>query len=311
LRARIIRSSKRIFDCWLEDSQETVQAVVHASILKEHGHVVVGDVVIIKAQDNSEQFEIIELVERESELYRRNVREKKKKVIAANVDFILIVSSVSKPEYKPNLIDRYLLRAVQWDIPAVVILNKMDEFDNQFDLSFEKAKFEKIGVKCFEASATSPDDFEFRQLQAKLKGETAILMGQSGVGKSKLISSLSGGKVDLLSNELAKGVGKGAHTTTWSELIDCGDFMLIDSPGVRSMALSDLTQEELPELFPDLYEGMQQCKFPDCKHEENSKGCYFHQLGDSMEDQITLSRLNSFLRIRDEISEIPDWQKTK
>jgi putative ribosome biogenesis GTPase RsgA len=56
-----------------------VQAVVHASILKEHGHVVVGDVVIIKAQDNSEQFEIIELVERESELYRRNVREKKRK----------------------------------------------------------------------------------------------------------------------------------------------------------------------------------------------------------------------------------------
>jgi ribosome biogenesis GTPase len=310
LRAQIIRSAKRVFDCQRQQTQDIVQAVTHASVLKDHGHLAVGDHVILEKQDNSEEFVITKLIDRESEIFRRNVREKKKKVVASNVDVLMIVSSVSTPLYKPGLIDRYLIRAVQWDIPAVVILNKMDEFEKQFDIDFEKFKFNQLGLLCYCVSATNKDDPELKELKKKLEGMTAILLGQSGVGKSRLITNLSDGKVQLESRELAKGVNKGSHTTTWSELVDCGSFKLIDSPGVRSMALSDISLDEIDELFPDLYEGFSSCKFPDCKHQEKSTGCYFQSLDPEVrEHQVLLERLESYKKIREEIMQIPEWER--
>lgn len=149
----------------------------------------------------------------------------------------------------------------------------------------------------------------FHELHAKLKGNTAILLGQSGVGKSRLIKQLSGGQADLLSGELGK-VGKGQHTTTWAELVDCRDFTLVDSPGVRSMSMSDMTEEELLNCFPDVGEHATKCKFSNCTHEENVKGCWFNSL--NAEDQshrLVLSRMHSFKRILGEVKGIPDWEK--
>src|SRR5690606_33888246 len=157
------------------------------------------------------------------------VREKKKKVIASNIDCLVIVTSVSKPAYKPGLIDRYLLRPAQWNIPAIVIFNKMDEFDNHFDLEFAQQKLNQLFVKSFKVVAKNPEfgNFQLQEFKDYLKDQTAIFLGQSGVGKSKLITALSDGLVELKSNPLAKGVDKGAHTTTWAEMIDCRDFFLI------------------------------------------------------------------------------------
>jgi ribosome biogenesis GTPase len=147
-------------------------------------------------------------------------------------------------------------------------------------------------------------------LQRLLKGTTSISIGQSGVGKSKLISALSNGKVELLSSRLAKKIHKGAHTTTWAEIVDCEDFLIIDSPGVRSLSLQDIAAEELPELFPDLGECFSKCQFTDCKHEDNSKGCFFHSLDEEvLEDRIKLNRVYSYLKLKEEIEEIPEWEK--
>lgn len=309
--AKIIRSSKREFDCLINDTKEVVKAVCLREIIKKN-HLVVGDNVIIRPQSADERYEIVELVERKNEIFRRIVRSNKKKVIASNVDLILIVTSVSNPKYKPFLVDRYLARACEWEIPAVVILNKMDEFDDQFDLALEKKKFELIGVNSLEVSNLSESPYfnNIEELKQLLRGMTTICLGQSGVGKSKLISTLSGGQVELLSNRLAKGVDKGAHTTTWAEIIDLGEFLMIDSPGVRSLAVSDLPIEELSGYFAELHPYFQRCKFSDCKHEENSKGCAFHELDlEDDHDIIIYNRLISYLKMRDEIEEIPDWQR--
>lgn len=312
LKAKIFRSAKRVFDCKTE-SGEIIQAVAHATVLKEQ-HLVVGDNVIIKSSDQTDQYEIIELLERENEVYRRIVRENKKKVSASNIDYLLIVTSVSKPVYKSGLIDRYLLRAVQWGIPAVVVFNKMDEFDDQFVLDFELEKWEKMGARTFLTSSESDVDpeilKEMQDLKAFLQNKTALLVGQSGVGKSRLISTLSEGKVELLSRRLAKKYQKGSHTTTWAEIIDCDNFLLVDSPGVRSMAVDDIAVDELPTLFPDLLPLFGQCKFNNCRHDENSKNCYFHNLDrEDFDDLIVLDRLDSYCRIRDEVEKIPEWQK--
>ncbi len=135
-------------------------------------------------------------------------------------------------------------------------------------------------------------------------------MGQSGVGKSKTISALCGGEVELKTHAVSR-VGKGSHTTTWAEIVDWGDFTLIDSPGVRSFSLEDIPQDELLSYFPDVEGLATRCKFSNCKHEENSKGCAFwaDRDLDSYETRLIHSRLESFKRIDEEVRAIPQWQK--
>ena len=309
--ARIIRSSKREFDCLILEQKQEVKAVCLREILKLN-HPVVGDMVKLRPMDNDDRFEIFELLERDNEIYRRIVRSRKKKVIAANIDAVLIIASVSKPEYKPFLIDRYITRTVQWNIPAIVIFNKMDEFNHQFDLEFEKKKFEFLGVNFFEISNEKNSAFYqyTDELKNLLQGKTTICLGQSGVGKSRLISTLSGGDIELLSARLAKGVEKGAHTTTWAEFLDLGDFYMIDSPGVRTLSVADITPDELIELFPDLHETFHECQFKDCRHEEKSKGCAFQKLEpENLHDRIVLQRLAAYKSMRDDAESIPEWER--
>ena len=316
VRARIIRSSKRVFDCQIVGSDTIVQAAALRELIKgRDNHIVVGDYVELK--ESEEAHTIVSVEERSSEIWRVIPREQRRKVTAANCDYLVIVMSVSRPEFKRGLLDRYLLRGVQWDIPTLVLFNKMDEFpEGELDLSFESARIEGLGIECFEVSATE-DSIEARfglptleSFREKLKGKTAIFMGQSGVGKSKLITRISDGKVELESRNLAK-VGKGSHTTTWSEIVDCGEFTLIDSPGIRSFAVDDIFREDLERFFPDIFPIMAKCKFRNCDHTPETKGCAFYS--DDLvgqEREIALSRLDSFLRVRQEILSRPEWKKT-
>ena len=312
--AKIYKSGKRRFECKLDESGEMIQAVAMREVLKKN-HPVVGDNVrlVLNESGDEVEYEIHEVIERENEVYRRIVRENKKKVIASNVDCLMIVTSISNPPYKPYLLDRYLLRAIEWEIPAIVIFNKMDEFDDQFNPDFEKERFDRLGAKTFFVSSKFPDKTpDFKELQELLKNRISITLGQSGVGKSKLITALSNGEIQLTSGALAKGVNKGAHTTTWAELVECGDFQIVDSPGIRSLSVQDFNKDELHLYFPDLIEVMEQCKFKDCRHEDNSKGCAFHQLDpDIFAQRILLDRLESYQRIRFEVESIPEWKKTK
>lgn len=317
IRARIFRSSKRNFDCQREDTKEIVVATALAALLKED-HLVVGDWVgLTPPPKPGEDWVITEVQKRQNSIFRNLPREQRKKVIASNVDVMVVVVSAGKPDYKRGLIDRYLVRSEYWDVPAYVIFNKMDLYDEQeFDLKFEADRLNWLNAECFEVSAEvdsyAPRFLEkgMTELDGMLKGKTAILLGHSGVGKSRLITKLSNGRVKLLSGELGK-VGKGAHTTTWAELVDAESFTLIDSPGVRSMSLSDLTKEELLHSFSDINEWSAKCQFAsNCNHAENSKGCFFQGLDKSKrENLLILSRLDSYKRVLEEVATIPDWLK--
>jgi ribosome biogenesis GTPase len=317
IKARIFRSSKRHFDCQREDTKEVVTATALAAQLKED-HFVVGDWVELSLPSaGSEEYKIEKVIERKNAIFRNIPREQKKKVIAANVDVMLVVVSAGKPDYKRGLVDRYLARSDYWDVPAYLVFNKMDLYDEtDFDIKFEADRLNWLNVECFEVSAQVSDyqpkylQNGFQELSEKLKNKTAILLGHSGVGKSRLITTLSDGKANLLSGELGS-VGKGAHTTTWAELIDAEKFTLIDSPGIRSMSLGDLTKQDLLYCFSDVNEWTTKCQFSsNCNHEPNSKGCFFQKLDNKKrEDQLILSRLESYKRVLEEVSNIPDWAK--
>ncbi|MBI5665699.1 MAG: ribosome small subunit-dependent GTPase A, partial [Nitrospirae bacterium] len=300
------------FLCKIESENTIVSASAKRTVLKSDQRVA-GDKVLLERNGND--YQIVDLIDRKNEIFRMNIREKKKRIIAANCDLVIIATSVSMPPYKRGVIDRFAARSFQWDVPAVVVFNKMDEFQNDFDIDFEMRRFENLGIECFEVSATDPESpprfgrGSFKELQKKLVGTQTIILGQSGVGKSRLITSLSDREVILVSNELGRS-GKGIHTTTWSEMIDCGTFRIIDSPGIRSFSLDDIPPEELINYFPDLLPISLTCQFNNCQHEPSTKGCAFYG-GDTdpKTADIIESRLSSYKKILEEISGTPEWQK--
>ncbi len=310
--AHIYEAHKKEFLCKIESENKTVMAGAKGTVLKAN-QLVAGDKVLL--EKNGDDYQIVELLERTNEIFRLIIRERKKRITASNCDLVIITTSVSGPPYKQGIIDRFVTRSFQWNVPAIVVFNKMDEFQNDFDIDFEMRRFENLGFECFEVSAKYPETptrynrGSFKDLRSKLLDTQAIILGQSGVGKSELVTSLSQRKVVLRTYEIAKS-GKGSHTTSWSEMIDCGSFRIIDSPGIRSFSLDDILPEELINLFPDLLPISLTCKFNDCQHESSSKGCAFY--GGDIAPQITdiiESRLLSYKRIMEEITEIPAWQK--
>ena len=305
IQACIYEAHKKEFLCKINSESETVTAYAKGTVLKSN-KLVVGDKVILEKTGN--EYQIVDLIDRTNEIFRVIIRERKKRVTAANCDLLIIATSVSKPRYKQGLIDRYIARSFQWDVPAIVVFNKMDEFQNDFDMDFEMRRFENLGIECFEVSAKYPENpprfgrASFKGLQEKLVENQAIILGQSGIGKSTLINSLSDREIVLRSNVIGKS-GKGSHSTTWSEMIDFGTFRIIDTPGIRSFSLDDIYPNELINFFPDLLPISLTCRFNDCRHEPSSKGCAFYGEGiDSQKADIIESRLTSYKRIMEEIS---------
>lgn len=316
MRARIYKSDKRQFECKVESTGEMVKANAIGNLLKKGETLVVGDWVGLEKISETNELMITSLEERESEIFRIIVREQRKKVTASNCDLLIILTSVSKPKFKRGFIDRFLARASQWGIRPIVVFNKMDEFDDDFDIKFEEKRLESLGAKCFEISALKPDykpqylERGYEELKEEIHNRTSIFLGQSGVGKSETINTLSNGTYKLKTNEIAR-VGKGSHTTTWSEIIDLDGFYTIDSPGIRSFSLEDVAPDELISLFPDLEELASECKFSNCEHQEESKGCVFWSkyAPDTEEGELVHSRLDSYLRIYEEVSAFPFWQR--
>lgn len=312
-RARIIKSDKRVFDCRLVENGDFVQATALGNLFKEDT-VVVGDYVVLEAQ--SDEWVIKEVETRSSEIFRMLRRESKRKVTAANCDSLVILNSSSRPTYKRGIVDRFLTRAHQWGVVPFVIFNKMDEYDpKDFDIKFESDRLKSLNVKCFEICAIEKNykpkylELGIEDLKKELNQSTSIFVGQSGVGKSETITAITDGKAELKTGAVGK-VGKGAHTTTWSEIIDCGDFELIDSPGIRQFSIDDIASGDLIELFPDVEQVATGCSFTNCGHEKNNKGCAFYSgTLSEYERELILSRLDSYKQLLAEISQIPDWQK--
>jgi ribosome biogenesis GTPase len=312
LKARVIKSAKRDFDCLLIDSGEVKSFTALGNLLKgDENSIVVGDYVMV---DNGV---IMEVMPRINEISRLIIREQKKKVTASNCDLMCILVSVSRPEYKRGIIDRFLVRAHQWNIHPLVIFNKMDQYnEEEFDIQFEVDRLKDLGVECFEISAIDKNyrprflNLGCPELIERLKNKTSIFLGQSGVGKSKTISLITNGEIQLLSKDVGK-VGKGTHTTTWSEIVTNGEFSMIDSPGIRSFGVEDLLIEDLISYFPDLEKLSVKCKFTNCDHEEGTKGCFFNDHVDieTYDGLLIYSRLEAYMRLKEEVSERPSYLK--
>ena len=187
------------------------------------------------------------------------------RVIAANVDRVVVVAAAKQPPLRTRLLDRYLVAIEHGGADALVAINKVDLLDAaaREELEARLAPYRALGLLVLTCSST--EGTGVADLRAALRGETAVLVGQSGVGKSSLLNALEPERA-IATREMSRS-NKGRHTTTASTLYRLADgTRIIDTPGVREFGLWQLSRDELRAYFHEFDELTSGCRYRDCSH---------------------------------------------
>ena len=188
------------------------------------------------------------------------------------MDQCLLIATMANPRTSMGFIDRFLITAEAYHIPAIIVFNKQDLLDVKTKSKQQHVAgiYSRIGYKTVFTSAETGEGLE--ELKGLLKNKTTLVSGHSGVGKSSLLNLLEP-ELDLRTGEISKFSGKGMHTTTFAEmhLLDNG-ARVIDTPGIREFGLLDFKPEEISHYYIEMRELLTECKFNNCLH-ENEPGC--------------------------------------
>jgi ribosome biogenesis GTPase len=255
----------------------------------------VGDVVDFELEPDQETGVITNLHQRKNYIIRKSINlSKQGQIIAANLDQALLVVTLASPRTSLGFIDRFLVTAEAYDIPAKLVFNKLDLFSDEGlkILADYQSVYESIGYPCYDVSAL--EGTNINQIQELLKDKVTLFSGHSGVGKSSLINSLLP-DLELRTSEVSEWSDKGTHTTTFAEMFELpeGGF-IIDTPGIRELGVIDIEKHELGRFFPEMRSRMQNCRFNNCRH-INEPGCAV--LAALENGEIELSRYESYLSI--------------
>tara|TARA_R110000772_G_scaffold46506_7_gene106124 strand:- start:1596 stop:2624 length:1029 start_codon:yes stop_codon:yes gene_type:complete len=286
----------------------------HADVEDSEGHihrchirrtvisVVCGDEVLFRpGKDGTENISgVIEIVhDRKTVLTRPDFYDGVKPV-AANIDQIIIVSSVI-PALSLNIIDRYLVASEDVGIEPVILLNKVELLNDSEREDVEKQLhiYHDIGYRVVYTSCKTQTGIS--DLALCLKDKISVFVGQSGVGKSSIINELLPDAKEI-TNEVSDNSGLGQHTTTTAKLLHFpqgGD--LIDSPGVREFALWHMQMERLTWGFKEFRDYIGGCKFRDCTHADDP-GCIIRAAAEK--GDISMLRYQSYHKILSNLDEL-------
>lgn len=190
-------------------------------------------------------------------------------IIIANLDQLVLVFACAHPSPHLGMLDRFLVIAEKQGLPVLIVANKKDLASDQeardwFD------PYRSLGYPLIYVSAAKGIGID--GLRQHLQGRLSVLAGPSGVGKSSLLNLLQPG-LGLAVREVSRDSSKGKHTTVVRQLfpLDCGGYVA-DTPGLKALALWDITTEELDGYFPELRSRVADCQFSDCTH-LNEPGC--------------------------------------
>jgi ribosome biogenesis GTPase len=263
--------------------------------IKTTNPIAVGDNVSFIILDDNKTGLITEILPRKNYIIRRATKlSKVSHIIAANIDQALLVATLAHPRTSTGFIDRFMVTTEAYHIPAGIIFNKIDLYDE--DLNAYLAELEIIyrdaGYICHSVSALRGDNL--KDFSDSLKGKKTLFSGHSGVGKSALINALEPG-LDLRTKDLSGYHRVGMHTTTFAEMIRLSDGgYIIDTPGIKEFGLTHFDRQEIAERFPEMRRYMHSCKFSNCTH-VHEPGCAVQKA--FAEGKISKSRYNNYLGI--------------
>ncbi|MBQ5491181.1 MAG: ribosome small subunit-dependent GTPase A [Treponema sp.] len=309
----ILNGSKNIFEVECDD--DIIRSCsIKGKILKAsegyYNPLAPGDIVVLDDDSiEEEKAQIVDIVPRKNEFVRWNIKKRQPQLLAANLDYLLIVTTPDNPPFRPRFIDRALAQAEYQNITPVIVCNKYDVAASQDEAFQERlSEWERIGYRVLRISAKTGEGM--MELAELLEDKLSALVGQSGVGKSSIVNVLDN-TVVLKTGSLSQKYGRGTHTTTKGSLmhINLNESLtggvqgstadIIDTPGVRRFLLHDISAQNLALYFRDFKPYLGKCEFGmSCSH-KGERGCAIQKAVE--EGNISPVRFESWKLISEEM----------
>ena len=265
--------------------------------IKSTNPVAVGDNVIFEIEEaGGETIGVInEIEDRSNYIIRKSVKlSAQTHIIAANIDQVFLIVTLRNPKTYTVFIDRFLATAEAYDIPAVLLFNKMDIYDEEELQEIDQlvSLYTNIGYTCYCISAKT--GIKIEEVKSSMDGKTSMFAGHSGVGKSTLVNLISP-DINIKTTEISEQHLQGQHTTTFAEMYDL-DFgaRIIDTPGIKGFGIVDMEADEIGDYFPELFRLKAGCKFNNCLHLDEPKCAVKKALE---EQEISESRYRSYVQM--------------
>jgi ribosome biogenesis GTPase len=257
----------------------------------------VGDFVRLEPGDHGD-WSIAEILPRRSKLARRAPGGAHgERILAANVDQVIVMFAAIRPEPHPRMLDRFLVIAEANELPARIVINKI-ELAEMAAVREMFAPYERAGYAVHYVSVKSRVDLE--PLHDAVAGRISVLTGPSGVGKSSLLNAIFPG-ANLRVGEISESVQKGRHTTVGAVMLalpgDEGGF-IVDTPGLREVGLWTIPSDRLDWCFPEFRPWLDECRFGDCLHVHEPECGVREALA---RGEISAARYESYLMLLDDV----------
>ena len=280
--------------------------------IKSTNPIAVGDKVEfeLETKNNTETGIINHIEERKNYIVRKSVNlSKQTHIIASNIDQVFLLVTIDNPPTFTTFIDRFLVTAEAYSIPAVLLFNKVDTYDEEtlLEVKYLASVYRKVGYQCIGISATTGKNID--KVKNLMTGKVSMFAGHSGVGKSTLVNAIEP-TLDLKTKVISKQHMQGQHTTTFAEMFDLSfDAKIIDTPGIKGFGVVDIEREEVGDYFPEFFKLKQDCKFNNCIHLNEPKCAVKTALEN---DEVSYSRYKSYLQIlegEDEHYRTDNWEE--
>ncbi len=265
-RYRLLTESGNIIECVIKGRLRIRELLIT-------NPVAVGDNVLFEYEQNSNSGIITSVLDRKNYILRKSSNlSRQSQIIASNIDQVFLMITIILPETPIEFIDRFMITAEAYRIPAKIIINKTDLYNSDELEKMENliSLYSKIGYECIRLSLYYPSNL--KALVHLMKDKTSLVSGNSGVGKTTLLNALDP-SLKLKTAEISDYHKQGKHITTFPEMhkMPFGGFV-IDTPGIRGFGVVDMNRNEIYHFFPEIFKASKECRFNNCLHIEEP-GC--------------------------------------
>jgi len=267
--------------------------------LKTTNPVAVGDHVLFEADEKNASGRVYEILNRKNVLIRRATNlSRQTHILAANVDLAVVIATPVLPRTSTGFIDRFLITAEAYNIPVLIVFNKLDLFAQEMSIvDYYNEIYQGAGYSTMMVSSTEGTNTE--EFRKAIAGKTILLAGHSGVGKSTLIKALAP-ELKIKIGNISAAHLKGTHTTTFARMYMLpGDTLVIDTPGIKEFGVVDFEPWELGHWFREFKEYIPHCHYANCTH-QHEPGCAVREAAEA--GKIHEERYSNYLGILNNIS---------